>query len=452
MDGEPPASESREVSVEEALSIAVLAQQHGHLDNAEQIYRQVLEKVPDHPDAAHFLGLLLSQRGDHAAAARLIEALLAEYPEHADGWSNLGLVYKAQGRLEAAVDAFRRALALQPRHSNAYSNLGILLRAQGQIAAAEEAYRKAIAIDPSHARAHHNLGVLLQGCGRIPEAVIAYSRACVLDPAHAESKRLLAHAYAVIGERGKAVEVLRSWLLKEPDHPIALHLLAACSGEGVPARASDACVEQMFDEFAASFDAKLAKLLYRAPQLTATLLAEALPAPAKALDIADAGCGTGLCGPLLAPFARRLVGVDLSGGMLGRARERGVYDELVREELTSFLRRHESAFDGIVSADTLVYFGDLEPVLRALATALRAGGVTVFTLEEAAEQTGNVGFVLDTHGRYGHAEAYVRQVLESVQLEPTIVRAQLRMEAGKPVPGLVVRGIKGGGSLPVTHR
>ena len=36
----------------------------------------------------------------------------------------------------------------------------------------------------------------------------------------------------------------------------------------------------------------------------------------------DAGCGTGLCGPLIAPHARRLVGVDLSGQMLAHARER----------------------------------------------------------------------------------------------------------------------------------
>jgi predicted TPR repeat methyltransferase len=446
-DLEPPPRvdaprEERAVTVDEALSVAVLMQQQGQLDDAQEIYRKVLAALPGHPDAAHFLGLLLHQRGDHAGAAALIERLLAEYPDHADAWSNLGLVLKSDGRLEAAAEAFQRAITLNPRHANAYSNLGILLRAQGRVAEAETAYGQALAIDPGHARAHHNLGALLEGCGRISEAVVAYGRACVLDPANAESKRLLAHAYCTIGERAKAVEVLRSWLAAEPDHPIAAHLLAACSGENVPARASDACVEQMFDAFADSFDTKLKKLSYQAPQLTLAMLAEALPPPAKSLELVDAGCGTGLCGPLLAPYARRLVGVDLSARMLVQALERGVYDELVKDELTVYLRRHPRAFDAIVSADTLVYFGDLHEALGALAGALKSGGVAVFSLERAEDAADPRGFVLETHGRYSHTESYVRALLESAGLEPLIARAELRMEAGRPVQGLVVRGVR----------
>ena len=60
--------------------------------------------------------------------------------------------------------------------------------------------------------------------------------------------------------------------------------------------------------------------------------------PSKSLDVLDAGCGTGLCGPLVAPYARRLSGVDLSAGMLARAKEKNVYDALVQGELTEYLR------------------------------------------------------------------------------------------------------------------
>ena len=38
------------------------------------------------------------------------------------------------------------------------------------------------------------------------------------------------------------------------------------------------------------------------------------------LDVLDLGCGTGLCGPLLRPYARALAGVDLSPQMLERMR------------------------------------------------------------------------------------------------------------------------------------
>jgi predicted TPR repeat methyltransferase len=102
---------------------------------------------------------------------------------------------------------------------------------------------------------------------------------------------------------------------------------------------------------------QLAKLSYRAPALVAEMLKRSGVDPSKRVHILDAGCGTGLCGPLVAPYACRLVGVDLSEGMLARARERDVYDVLVKGELTAYLEACTDTFDVIVSADTLVYFG-----------------------------------------------------------------------------------------------
>ena len=48
----------REVTLEEAMSIAILFQKHGQLTEAEDVYRRILELVPDHPDALHFSGVL----------------------------------------------------------------------------------------------------------------------------------------------------------------------------------------------------------------------------------------------------------------------------------------------------------------------------------------------------------------------------------------------------------
>src|SRR5262245_51532832 len=159
-------------------------------------------------------------------------------------------------------------------------------------------------------------------------------------------------------------------------------MLSACSGQDVPARASDAYVETTFDSFAGSFDEKLERLDYRAPQLIAQALEKACGAAGKRLIALDAGCGTGLCGPLIASYVSRLTGVDLSTGMLAKAQGRAVYDQLVKAELTAFLADQADAFDLIVSADTLVYFGPLEPVLTAALGALRSGGLLIFTVEE----------------------------------------------------------------------
>ena len=164
--------------------------------------------------------------------------------------------------------------------------------------------------------------------------------------------------------------------------------------------------------------------------------------PCKGLDVLDAGCGTGLCGALVAPYARRLAGVDLSTGMLAQAQEKNIYDTLTKIELTQYLRDNREAFDLIVSADTLVYFGDLERVLAAAAGALRPNGLLVFTLEHAAAGAADVDFRLEHHGRYSHARSYVERMLAVTKLQPEIAEAELRMESGAPVAGLVIRARK----------
>src|SRR5262249_49582955 len=157
-----------------------------------------------------------------------------------------------------------------------------------------------------------------------------------------------------------------------------------------------------------SFESKLAKLSYRAPALVAAMLEDTGIAPTGTLNVLDAGCGTGLCGPLVKPFAARLTGVDLSAGMLKQAVEKRVYDDIFEGELTAFLRAHGDTFDVIVSADTLVYFGGLEMVLDAAARALRPNGLLIFTVEHAADD-GGADYHLETHGRYTHTQPYVER-------------------------------------------
>src|SRR5699024_10724993 len=139
----------------------------------------------------------------------------------------------------------------------------------------------------------------------------------------------LAMTLYMLGRRDEAREVYRAWSERDPDNPIPRHMLAASGGAEAPARADDAYVRETFDRFAGNFDEQLLQHLhYRAPQVLAEALGTVLPSPSASLDMLDAGCGTGLCASLLRPHARHLVGVDLSTGMLDKARQRGGYDAL----------------------------------------------------------------------------------------------------------------------------
>jgi predicted TPR repeat methyltransferase len=432
----------RELTLDEAVSLAILLQKNDQLVEAQEVYRRVLETAPDHPFALHYSGVLAHQQGRSVEGLAQIERSLTLVPDRADWHNNLGILLQSVGKLDAAIDTYQRAIAIDPSHANAYSNLGILLRATGKPSEAEAAYRTAIQLDPDHIDAYTNLGILLNALKRTEEAAACFSKVITLRPKHKDARKLLALAHCTLGEIDEAVTIFKEWLEEEPESPIALHMLAACTGQDVPARASNGYVETIFDSFAASFDAKLERLSYRAPALIAAVLKDSGAEPSKHLDVLDAGCGTGLGGALVAPYARRLVGVDLSEGMLAQAKEKDVYDELVKAELTNYLRNTRDALDLIVSADALVYFGDLESVVFAVAGALRPNGLFIFTLEHAVTAGADVDYRLEWHGRYSHTSSYVERLLARAGLKAEITHADLRTESGAPVAGLVVRAMK----------
>lgn len=436
-----------ELSLPDALALALQIHRRGHLVEAETLYRRVLDAAPDYADAYHFLGVLLHQGGHSDTAVEHIHRSIALNPGQPNYYNNLGNVLVEAGRLAEAADAYEKVIALAPDHANAHNNLGALSKARGKFTEAAEAYQKAIELNPGHVDAHNNMGKLLSTQGRTKEAVAWYCKAITLMPRHPDSRKLLGIAYYTLGQTEAAADVYRQWLADEPESPVARHMLSACSGRDVPPRASDEYVESTFDNFAESFDAKLGKLTYRAPELVAEALTRVYADPAKRLIALDAGCGTGLCGPLIAPYVRRLTGVDLSSGMLAKAHARNSYDELVKSELTDYLLSQPDAFDLIISADTLVYFGSLEEVLDAAYGALQTDGLMIFTVEAITDEVNEAkeepGFRINPHGRYSHSSGYLRQALSSVgfdilAIEPTV----LRTEGGSPVAGMVVTGRK----------
>jgi predicted TPR repeat methyltransferase len=426
-------------STRKLLAEGIDLHRKGNATAACEIYRKVLTSSPNYPDALHFLGVAEHQLGHSDAALKLITRAVTLNPSYQDAHNNLGNVYKQIGRLDDAEASYRRALELKPEDANALSNLGTVRREQGDLDGAIHYFRAVIGLSPTHAEAWQNLGNALGALHRYDEALDAHKEALRLRPRSSDSYRYLGAMFATLGRVQEATEIYRQWLEISPNDPQALHMLAACTGESIPERASDEFVRHLFDKFASSFDKNLARLEYQAPKLVLEAVSSVYSERTGSLDVLDAGCGTGLCGPLLRPYARQLSGVDLSQLMVERAKERKVYDELFVEELTQYLSRSHSAYDLIVSADTLVYFGNLKDVVKASISALKPSGSFVFTVEQCPKDLAPKGFRLEPHGRYSHVKDYVDQELRDAGYSSTTFESvTLRKEAGKWVSGWLV--------------
>ncbi|WP_425521776.1 tetratricopeptide repeat protein [Xanthomonas vesicatoria] len=424
------------------LHSAIQAHRAGKLDQAAQAYAQLLEVQPGHAQALHYHGVLLHQQGKSAAAVAAISQALQLAPAHPDACNNLGNVHRECGSLSDAEQCYRHALALQPAHADALANLAAVLEAQRRPEEAFLTYAALLHTYPDSAHGHYLLGLFLrnnaQDAEHLQQSVGCLQQACTLSPDHLPAREALGTGLYLLGEHVQAQQVYRDWLARDPGNAVAAHMLAACGGTVAPPRASDTYVRELFDGFADSFDEQLVcNLDYRAPHCMLQALQACLHAPTATLDILDAGCGTGLCAPLLRPYASHLAGVDLSPGMVAKARARGGYDALELAELTAYLQAHPQRWDVIGSADTLVYFGALHPVLTAAAAALRPGGVIVFTVE-ALDAAGDVVH-LDASGRYQHSQAHVEAALLGAGLRLIDLQADvLRSERGQPVRGWVV--------------
>lgn len=232
-------------------------------------------------------------------------------------------------------------------------------------------------------------------------------------------------------------------------------------------------VAELFDSFADSFDDKLLKnLQYKVPSLIG-IVAQSLSSQYHA--ILDAGCGTGLAGrflrPLVIPQQGIMVGVDASSKMLQKAAQctrsfgcghaesstvpsprlddsdrAPLYDALLNMDLEEMTINNVlfqaipttpvQAFDLIVAADVLVYFGNLESILAKFASLSLPHAFLVFTCEKADPSEAPLGWRLLPTGRFSHTKDHVTTVAtlagyDLVQYEEIIPRT----EKGEPVQG-----------------
>lgn len=284
------------------------------------------------------------------------------------------------------------------------------LQLRGDLRSAADLMEQAAELEPNFASAWFSLGDLREQLGERDAAIAAYrrARACDLDDRHGAKLRLMR-----LG---------------------AEHLSDMPAGY----------VRALFDQYAPKFDKTLVNDLdYRGPQvvLKAILNARrALKLPAYFKRAIDLGCGTGLVARSLSSLVDEFVGIDLSPGMIEKARATGCYQQLdVCDMLFGLQGQGDASADLVVAADAFVYVPNLSPLLSETTRVLRSNGLIAFTVET---HTGR-DVILGPGLRYAHAADHLKDVISEARLTLCeIVSVSTRTEAGEAVPGLVVTAYK----------
>ena len=319
----------------------------------------------------------------------------------------------AQGRAGEAVRGLRALL--EEGRGGLLTRLTLVraLLADNDIAAALEEARDAVLLNPGAAPALLALGEALLAAGALPAAIAELREALRIDPALSRAQFLIARAWLTAGEADQALESLRGL---ERDGDVAAMIAQAEAIRRAP-RSDAGYVRHLFDQFSADYDSRMTM-------------------PGRdGLAILDLGCGTGLSGQAFRPLAARLDGVDLSPAMIAKAREKRIYDALTVADLETALAAPGPDYDLMIAADTLVYLGDLAPVLAGARARLARDGVFLFTTE-AKE---GAGFELGPKRRWRHSDAYLRASAAQAGLSVAgLVAAAPRHEANQPVAGFAV--------------
>jgi predicted TPR repeat methyltransferase len=457
-----------------AMAQAFAHLEAGRLADAARLARLLAARRPPPPGLDYLLGLIALSSGDGRKAARHLVKAVAATPlavpprlalaraqiaqdrltaaiggfrvvgllEPGAADAELGEAFLRQGRFAEALSPLRRACLLGAASAGLLNNRGAAEMAAGQTEAAARCFRAAIALRPDGAKAYGNLVGAQRKLGPPGHAIDSASRATRLEPAAAVHWLELGQARRDAKQGERAAEAFRAALVQTPDSWEHYWQLAAVGQGGeaasayrhVVALAPTDHLRALYDAYADTFEADLVgKLNYRGPEIVLAAVRGVMgDGPFTTLDL---GCGTGLSGAALRPLASRLDGIDLSPGMAARAGERGVYDELVVDDLNAVLASRPGRYDLIAAVDVLIYQGDLSLVIGQAARALRPGGGFALTVEEADQAP----FVLKATGRYAHSADHLRQAAAAAGL--TVARldeVSTRTEGGVPVPGLVV--------------
>ena len=212
-------NEKKNLTTKETFDLAFQNHKKNKFKVAENLYKEILKKNPNHFQTISFLGTLSIQIKNFERAKQLLHKANEIQPNNANVHNNLGILFKELGEFQKAINHFQKAIAIQPNQADAHYNLGIIYKELGQFQKAVNYYQKAIQINPNYAGAYNNLGVVLRELGEdYQKTIICYEKAIQIEPNHVSAHNNLGNIFKELGKYKKAISCYEKAIQIEPNN------------------------------------------------------------------------------------------------------------------------------------------------------------------------------------------------------------------------------------------
>lgn len=219
---------TQQLSLAQALQVAIAQHKAGKLDTAEDLYRKIIAMEPGVADAQHLLGAILYQRGQHGEAMQYVEQAMTLRPDQSFYYNTRGRIHLALGNLDQAVLDIQHAVELEPQNAEAHFNFAETLMLKGNTTEAAQSYHRALTLRPIYAEANAGYGNALRTLGDLGGALPYYQLAATLQPQSAAFGLNLALAFHMLGHLDLAIPRYETLAEKYPDLLEARLNLAGC--------------------------------------------------------------------------------------------------------------------------------------------------------------------------------------------------------------------------------
>ncbi len=205
-----------------ALSRANDRLKSGAFQEAEQLFKRILDEHPNEAEALHGLAITEGKRGNSERALELIESALAIDPENPKYLSNFSVFARFSNKLDKALTASGKAIALAPRNAGFWNTRGNVLAQAGRLTDAVTAFEKAVALNPSYVEAYYNLGNLQKDRKDLERAAEAYNAAICLSPGFFDAALNLGEVLYALRRYPQALSAFDGAVTRQPEHLGAL--------------------------------------------------------------------------------------------------------------------------------------------------------------------------------------------------------------------------------------